>query len=292
MDEATFERIFAVAAALEQSGLPKGVQAVTVGNKRKDGVDTETPSLVFLVDEKLRGDQLHDAMKIPKEIAGIATDVVELKATPQPGVEAPYQRVEPLVGGVSIKADWKGGLGTLGGVFLHQATQRPMGLTNRHVVDNWLINANGQQVFQPSEALENRIGWVHQHNTPWDCASISIDVDRRKIDLQRSFLEEPGRIVAIERAKVGMTVFKVGARTQQTEGVVYSSGPSAVVIHRVAGRPPYALSDAGDSGSVWAYTRTDGNHVAVALHWGGSDDGIASCKPMIEVARILGLVVL
>lgn len=291
MDEATFERIFAVAAALEQSGLPKGVQAVTVGNKRTAGATTEVPSLVFLVDEKLPSDQVHEASQIPKEISGIATDVVELKARPQPGVEDPYQRVDRLVGGVSIKADWKRGLGTMGGVFLHQATQRPMGLTNRHVVDNWLIRANGQQVFQPSEAPGNRIGLVHKHDESWDCASITLDLDRRQLDLQRSFLGQEGRIVAIERAKNGMAVFKVGARTKRTEGVVNYSGPSAVVIHRVAGRPHYALSDAGDSGSVWAYTRPDGNHVAVALHWGG-EDGVASCKPMIEVARALGLVVL
>lgn len=167
MNSDVFEKAFGIAASLEQAGLPPGVQAVTVGYKRVQGVTTQQPALVFLVDRKRPLEGIHPAMAIPAEVAGFPTDVVELQAEPHDDTAGPYDHVEPLVGGVSIKADWKNGIGTLGALFCDRKTRQPMGLTNRHVVDNWSFNANGQAVFQPTESNKNRIGTVWQHNKAW-----------------------------------------------------------------------------------------------------------------------------
>jgi hypothetical protein len=290
MNQDTFEKAFNIAAQLEQSGLPRGVQAVTVGTKRIRGVETDQPALVFLVDQKRPLEELHPSMVIPAEIGGFVTDVVELHTEPDEGNPGPYDRVEPLTGGVSIKADKKGSIGTLGAIFCNRSTRQPMGLTNCHVVDSFWFNPNGQSVFQPTESPGNRIGTVWRHNKRLDCAAIALHAESRNVDRTRSFLGRPGRITSIGRAIKGMTVFKVGARTNLTIGIVDSSGPSAVVIHRQSGAEGQDLSEKGDSGAVWA-CETPNGYMAVALHWGGSD-GIASAMPMIEIANLLELDVL
>lgn len=291
MKQEKFEDIFAVAAALEERGLPPGVKAITVGYKRIGGESTNEPALVFLVEEKKGKDALHVSMAIPLEIERIPTDVVEIKALPQQLEGTPYDRIEPLLGGISMKVEGKKGLGTLGGIFADKQTKQPMGLTNRHVVDSFWFNPIGKRIYQPEEAANALIGVVRRDNKRLDCAAIALDLDVRKVDRTRSFFNDGGRIVDIARAIVDAQVFKIGARTGRTEGVVYSSGPSAVEIRRIDGRPSYELSDEGDSGSIWALSRPKGGHVAVALHWGG-ESGLAFCKPMIEVAKALELEVM
>lgn len=291
MKQEIFEQAFAVAEALEKQGLPSGVESVTVGYKRVGGETTDRPALIFLVREKLRPDAVHPALEIPDEIEGFPTDVVEARAEPQDdGAVDPDARVEPLIGGVRIHSQRKKGTGTLGAIFCHRSTRQPLGLTNRHVVDNWAFNANGKSVYQPVQGAGNRVGVVREHDKSLDCASVTLSLQERAIDRKHSFLGLEGRITAIARAREEMLVFKVGARTGYTEGVVKSSGPSAVEIRPRRGAEATALSDNGDSGAVWACKTADG-YVAVALHWGGLP-GVASAKPLIEVARLLELDVL
>ncbi len=66
-----------------------------------------------------------------------------------------------------------------------------------------------------------------------------------------------------------MRVFKVGAHTGYTEGVVKSSGASLVEIHNRDGGATSILSEHGDSGAVWCF-ETEGSYTAVALHWGAA----------------------
>lgn len=291
MHQDVFEQAFAVAEALERQGLPPGVESVTIGYKRVAGEITDRPALIFLVREKLPPAAVHPALEIPDEIEGFPTDVVEARGEPEDdGGMDPDVRVEPLIGGVRIHSQRKKGTGTLGAIFCHRATRQPLGLTNRHVVDNWAFNANGKSVYQPQPLAGNRVGIVREHDKRLDCASITLSLQDRAVRRDRSFLGLPGRITAIARAREGMLVFKVGARTRYTEGVVRSSGPSAVEIRARRGAEGTPLSDAGDSGAVWACKTLDG-HIAVALHWGGSP-GLALAKPLIEVARLLELDVL
>lgn len=292
MDEPTFHRAFEIAEKLEEGGLPDGVRAVTVGNKRTGGATTNTPAIVFLVDRKVSADEVHPAMLIPAEIEGFATDVVEAHVQPHNDENDPYRRVEPLVGGLSISAERKSSIGTLGAVFCNRTTRKPMGVTNWHVVGNrWFArNPVGNDVYQPTKLAANRIGTVWRTHQGLDCAAIALDEGARPVDRVKNLLALQGRINAIEVALPETEVFKVGARTGHTKGVIKSSGPSAVEIRPLPGREQDTISEKGDSGAIWLAER-NGDYVALALHWGG-DVGEAYAKPMFKVAAVLELDVL
>lgn len=290
MDFAEYERVVALAHQLEEN-LPPGVWSVGVGLREKAGHLENEICLVFLTHRKRAVGQLTDGEVIPSSIDGIPTDVREM--TPSPHA-SPYEKIDPLLGGVSMTVEGKAGFsGTLGGIFRTRQDRRLVAITNRHVVRlnafGWLRGQRGRiEAYQPTVSAANQFGSVLQESKWPDCASVVINEQLRgaRPRLRATDGRPELELAAIGVPRVNDEVFKVGARTGFTEArVTYVSRVDVALNPRVGRTDP--ISDHGDSGSLWCRQDAEGV-VAVALHWGGSS-GVASAHQMVAVQKALDI---
>ncbi len=126
------------------------VTGVGVGYKVIRGELTDQPAIQVLVEEKLPRRELRrrGLTPIPSKINGVPTDVIQ--AGPFTSTESPSgsrgDRQDPLRGGLSVGyAGAPFHYGTLGAV-VFDSTNRPMVLSNEHVLDGDI----GDTVHQPS----------------------------------------------------------------------------------------------------------------------------------------------
>jgi hypothetical protein len=137
-----------------------GVHAVGVGGKETGGTPTGELSIRIYVEEKRPLSEIPPEERIPPEIDGLKTDVVErpvpvIVQVPgiDPAVERPDTgRYRPVRGGTQLMREESSGIGTLG--CLCRVTGDPtkiVALTNHHVLYASCADAqNGEKVGQPT----------------------------------------------------------------------------------------------------------------------------------------------
>lgn len=208
------------------------------------------------------------------------------------------ERVDPLVGGVSVGNALAGG-GTLGAIVWDKTDGEACILSNWHVLcrrKNWRV---GEAIYQPSPADGGR-----RRDT---VAELKRGRLNRKADaaLARLTGARPytrdifglNPVVGMEKPALGMEVVKSGRTTQVTKGRIDGVGFSFALdytdgsrqafddqIHIVP-RPPwpdedYEVSQSGDSGSLWINEATG---MAVGLHFAGETD--SSIKAEYAIAN-------
>lgn len=131
-----------------------GVTGIAIAYKYVAGIKTDELSIRVFVQTK---QEVPASERVPPEINGVPTDVVERRMVPFAGpASAPLllgtsdlSRYDPLVGGISIGPCRENIAGTLGMIVLDDATDQPMILSNFHVLAFDNQNMVGDNVVQP-----------------------------------------------------------------------------------------------------------------------------------------------
>jgi hypothetical protein len=115
-----------------------GVHTVAVGAKYVNGQPTNEPAILVYVVEKKPLVSLSTLERIPAEIDGVKTDVIQaslptLRQGGQQGGAEDIEPHDPLVGGVQIEIGAGRFVGTLGCIGFYPADNRVVGITNWHV---------------------------------------------------------------------------------------------------------------------------------------------------------------
>lgn len=257
------------------------------------------PAIVVFVDKKSETDGDAGPHRIPKEIRGVLTDVVEvgeiqLQAGPAPGSGIDVDRRNQF-GGV---------YGTLGCFCTRDLSQdkRLYLLSNAHVL-------TPTSFFKSTETLVSGVG--ANNSVPiarlryWTAFNTSLannfaDVamahaDPGRIDASGSFRLD-GSPMGSSEYRTGLAVTKLGARTGRTQGTLRGWSANFPLNYPGVGRVRYQnqlwiegtsedFSARGDSGSLVVSQQ---DHRPVGLHFAGS--GRNSFANRIEdVMRIFGI---
>lgn len=269
-----------------------GVTGVDVGKKIVKGKKTAEDAIRVYVKKKRKN--VPDNEKIPEEIDGVKTDVIEatFELHPMAVAVADIERkadtgtYDPLLGGISIgPCGAVGGYvytGTLGCMVKDRETQEVLMMTNYHVLaEKWPV---GEQVVQPSR--------VDTGSCPADLVGslvrsvISENVDgavaRITNRTHNCSIHEIGDVKGKGSATVGMNVRKRGRTTGYTHGIVdsidatvtvpYDHGDQILrnqILIDVDTSQSTQFGNSGDSGSVVV----DGENKIVGLYFAGTSDG-------------------
>lgn len=270
-----------------------GVTAVDLGFKWSAGAMVNKLAIRVHVSQKRPIADLTPDELFPKEVEGVAIDVIEATYGLQlvePGntvqleaaIEGRDQRFEEIPLGVSIGSPHVSA-GTLGAKVLDNVTGDEMILSNWHILVGDPDVAPGLPTLQPGRldggtdqddiAILSR--WVLG---PFDAAVAKIN-GRRPV---RTTTLEGMPITAAANPQLGMRVWKSGRTTGRTKGFIDGIKMTTSLNYGRAGNKvmrevfriiplPGATSDAevslgGDSGSVWVDTASGR---AVGLHFAG-----------------------
>jgi hypothetical protein len=226
-----------------------GVHAVGVGGKVVGGEPTGEPSITVFVERKLPLSEIPPEQRIPPEIDGVKTDVVE-EPIPTilqtPGIPVGTERVDssqyrPLLGGIQVARRGGDGFGTMGCICtVTGAPNRVIGLTNHHVVLNACADTpNNEEVGQPtgrsssSESCHDIVGTLVD-------AQCDTDVDLALIQFRSGMqwlaeIQDDGlvagthAVTAAEAATQTFQVKKRGRTSGLTGGVVTAINVSGSV---------------------------------------------------------------
>lgn len=144
-----FQFIFKLQEFIQEEMLKKSnVVGVAAGYKETEGVTTDQPSLVVLVDEKRPLSEIDSKDRVPKDVEGVKTDVYvvgKLRANNSP--KDRYRPIIPL--GVSI-GHYASTAGTLGALVRDNITGEIFVLSNNHVFANCNFAQKGDPILQPA----------------------------------------------------------------------------------------------------------------------------------------------
>ncbi len=255
-----------------------GVTGVDVGYKEVGGQRTEQVSIRVHVAQKT--DNVPDDQRVPAEIEGVATDVLERRYEPQVlaqqvitvAPQADTTHYATLQGGISMgpSRTINGFIfaGTLGAIVIDNATNQHAALTNFHVacVDNTF--SIGDRMVQPSRIDTGVVPTDEFGSLARETLSANVDGAVISIDSGRSSqcqVADIGLVRGTTTATLGMPVRKRGRTTLLTYGSVdglalsvnidYGDGigvrtlTNQISIAADTTRNPL-FSDHGDSGSV------------------------------------------
>lgn len=259
---------------------PRQINLIDVGQSR--ATDKPKPVLRVHVEQVIERPQLESIGRssvTEERIQGYEVEVIEGPYRQQLW-GSPYRRSDPLVGGVSVGAEYFPS-GTLGGIVRDRATRRLMLLSNWHVlVVQWGL-CRGQRIYQPGRydggTDADEIGTLER-----DAMDSSLDAAVAVLNGRRqvSARQLGGRqVTGSRRPAIGMPVEKSGRTTGTTYGRItgmfgvqrLAYGWIERVIRDVVTIDPREgaiVSSRGDSGSWWIDSDTG---AAVALHFAGSD---------------------
>ncbi len=302
----------------------EGIVAVDIGEKVSGGEPTGQPSIVVYVQKKKPVSSLSKAQRIPAEIDGVPTDVVEIDIELQTALVRVADDVElqldpgsyrPLRGGISMGPDrsfwleppeapapgWYRSVGTLGAMVEDRATGARMAMTNFHVAavnTGWSVGDVMVQPGHPDGSAAAPFGRLSR-------AVLSDNVDGSVVSIDTGVASECdvvdiGRITGSRAAAIGMSVHKRGRTTNLTHGTVgsvdvtvsipYGDGLGTrtlrhqIRVDRPAGGPRF--SDRGDSGSVVV---DDDERVVGLLFAGATDGSVTFANPIAAVLNELGV---
>ena len=177
------------------------------------------------------------------------------------------KKIDKLIGGIQIQSKKKNGIGTLASIVFDKNTNKPLGLTNRHI----LKKRRGFSVIQPavkprtSEYIIGSIlrkGGQGRYN---DFAVFELDLGNRDYDKENSIYGLSGRIKESVEPVEGMKVQKVGQRTGHTFGIIKEvKGKTVTIVPNTQKDTGTEISRGGDSGALWVTDEKE--FKAVALH--------------------------
>lgn len=212
-----------------------GCTGAAIGYKVRSGEILEELAIVVFVERK--SIDLEPGRMIPPVLDGVLTDVVEKSFGLTPTATDPFDRFSELFGGISITPrDTPPPWGTLGCIINTTGNAHvPAGdyfLTNEHVL--WYADPNNPnstttQVIQPGKTDEPAPAnyscgdFVYgQKTNQSDCAIASIGYGRTWRNEVPNHPWRPGRrdLKGVATAAVGDEVYKYGATTNSTRGVV------------------------------------------------------------------------
>lgn len=268
-------------------GLPN-VVGVGLGHKIREGRNMGTEAVVVLVETKLHRDLLPEGAVVPREIAGVQTDVIQVghlsAVRPDRGNPIRKGRVRPAPGGVSIgHPDITAG--TLGVVVWDN--EGPLILSNNHVLANSNTNYSGRPVsYTPSlqpgpydggELAEDVIGCLDRFVPLKRRGSNRFDaaVTRPESpDLVSPDILEIGAVSGVADPEIDAAILKSGRSSGITRGTVTIVDATVAVDygdfslrfnHQIIAD---IISDGGDSGSVIL----DSERRVLGLLFAGSDE--------------------
>ena len=179
------------------------------------------------------------------------------------------QKITPLIGGAQIqnKLHKSKGIGTLACIVYDNETNKPLGLTNRHI----LVGNVGSTVIQPAKKKrieEYIIGNVLRKggkHYSTDYAVFELDLNNRDFDKKNSFFGLEGKVTDFVEPILGLNVQKISQYTGHTYGIiskVYENGTFSIKPN--PHKPSKQISQGGDSGAMWITDEV--NFKAVGLH--------------------------
>jgi hypothetical protein len=290
----------------------KGVSGVDVGFKYVAGKRTDEVTIRVLVKEK-KANVAPDE-RVPAEINGIKTDVIEMRIVPfvaakkldEVALLVDAAKYPTIKGGISIGPERVIGgfifVGTLGCVVRDNVTNNPMLLSNFHVmcVDNgWHA---GDHMCQPGRVDggvpgTDRVGDLARAVLSGHVDGAICSLSGRPHDCS---IMDIGDIKGTAGATLNAAVRKRGRTTLLTKGFVdsinatvnidYGDGIGVQTLTNQIGiRPDTAenpkFSDHGDSGSVVV----DANNKVIGLLFGGSASGYTYINPISYVLSELNV---
>lgn len=287
IDVDEMERIKATLETHKQSLLSMpGCTGVAIGLKTVNGEETDQLAIQVFVETKLN--RLPEAQVIPDKLNDIATDVVEQEEIGLVLIATdPNARHEVLFGGISVTAlEYAGGRGSIG-CFIHtpghpdhDVAAGDYLLTCEHVLfkahppDTVIIQPYAQDLDIPENYYCG--DYVYGLLDPThDCAIAKIGYGRGFQNEVPNYPWYPGRrgIKGVAAAAPGQKVYKYGASTYFTEGVVHAVNFSpkldranyqnVTMIRSKDGQNGVWVAH-GDSGSV---TLLQANDMAIGLNF-------------------------
>lgn len=285
----------------------QGVEGTAVGEKWENGKPTGEQAILVFVQKKHSQKSITSPNTltafsakdlIPSQIEGIPTDVIEVgNITKQNGYKTKTRPIRPGFScghGLSTA-------GTIGGIFL-DLNNKPVILSNNHVIANENKAAAGDAIYQPGPADQpknrsNIIANLHKfvklnnHNNIQDSAIAYLDQSIVLSDLINDVYPDINqRLQGFGQAQVGQMVQKCGRTTGYTTGRVLGLNASFSIQYDF-GMARFnkcivlsAMSQGGDSGSI--IQDMQGN--AVGLLFAGSDR-VTIANPIDIVQQHYGL---
>lgn len=290
----------------------KGVTGIDVGYKYTNGRRTSEVSIRVHVAKKTKTVAKGDA--IPKEIDGVATDVIQdvfepqwLKVKEDEVIAfADVASYSPLIGGISIGPDRVIGgyvyVGTLGAPVIDKTNSKTVMLSNFHVMcvdTHWAV---GDIMDQPGRVdggtIANRVGTLKRSSLSGHVDGAISAIDAGKTT--KCQIKDIGDIKGTASAVLNAPVRKRGRTTLLTYGFVdainatlnVDYGPGLGVktfTNQIGIRPDVShnpmFSDHGDSGSVVV----DANNKVVGLLFAGNSSGYTYINPINFVLSELNI---
>jgi len=290
------------------AGYPNVVN-IGIGVKEKDGKLTDEGCIKIVVKEKKSEADLAPNEIIPKQIDGVATDViVDEKRVPQAVCTRDESNYRPIKGGIRINnyrnGSGAGGSGTLGCLAQLVSDDSWVILSNHHVLygDD---GEDGDPIGQPWVGCSwccktNVVAENFDKDESLDCAIAKVKDD---ISIDNMILEI-GNISGLGAAAAvnGERVRKRGATTGFTSGTISFIDPvtkEVTVDPRPAGGPAHdpggctnyepgvtVFTNPGDSGSVYV---NDDNEVVALHHAGGSTSNKSYGNDILQIQTALNI---
>ncbi len=288
---------------------PPSICAVGLGLRRRGGRQTGEPVAVVLVDVKRPLSQLSPAERVPPVLSGWPTDV-----RPSGVFSASSRRERPVLGGASV-GHCRGESGTVACMawsWPRRAGERPLLLSNNHVLTRYNRARVGDPIIQPAQA---ELGYAPADTVATLTRWIPLELDppipserhRNRVDAAVAEVTEAGLIRpelkglgtlrswrATGDIPIGLPVAKSGATSGRTEGVVelieatarmrfYGVG-TAVMHDQILATQ---MSHGGDSGAL-VVSAEPGGWSAVGLICGASR-AYTMVNPIELVQDLLGI---
>ncbi len=239
-----------------------------VGYRFQRGQPLPELALRIHVRRKLALAELAPFQILPRQIAGVAVDVLQSNPVLQRAVAERDQRFDPVLGGVAVANPKLKGLGTLGAVVLDRTTTAPLGISAYHVLVGD-AGQTGDQIVQPARSEGSAvIGNLLRWSKETDCAVFQFNHSRA---ISRLILGIPQFPRFYKDPLVGMAVTKSGRTTGVTYGIIDGVNQEGFTIipdpqHPA---PDGEISSPGDSGAIWLESASG---AAVGLHVAGESD--------------------
>ncbi|MBA3870721.1 MAG: hypothetical protein H0X30_16400 [Anaerolineae bacterium] len=201
-----------------------GVVSVEVGMKQTARQIIQELVFRVYVQQKVPADQLAPDEKIPDEIFGVKTDVIQVDV---PRLTNDDNKYRPLKGGIQIGNDNGTSFGTLGCIARLTSDNSLVALSNFHVMMDGKQLTDSSEIGQPSYVdlcccSCDVIGEVvaKQHDGIVDCAVAKI---KSGIGSSNTVRLITGDIFGSHNAVIGpSTVTKVGSTSDKTTGTIVS----------------------------------------------------------------------
>lgn len=276
-----------------------------VGYKIIRGERTGTVCIRVYVNKKVPERGLSPSDVVPKEIDGVATDVIEdrFRIHQAPPVSEHRRRRAFLRGGISVGNLILGGSGTLGACVFDAKTGHQLMLSNWHVLCGRAECTEGERIIQPGTGGDDTgtTGDVVARLWRFSLTGV-VDAAVARVTGHRMLFEEIlgiGRPRGSATAVLGEGVQKSGRTTGITPGVVADIDADFDVDYSDLGMGDRhfeqqiviegdGISLPGDSGSVWLNSRNE----VIGLNFAGNEAGTrADANPIDAVIEELGFVI-